>query len=171
MAMAITCMLRHTVTTSCYEIPENISATYFKSLVPVYYPPNADCTEFFVPISLDYEQPEFKQNLRWKDSYELQSFLAALTASPRAKNPEQSPLGDMKRYKGDYEIAASFCTPRKPKGGKEKTVIVATHGIGPARTHWNTPFQPNDYNFVQYAVDKGYSVFFYDRLGCGASSK
>jgi pimeloyl-ACP methyl ester carboxylesterase len=50
-------------------------------------------------------------------------------------------------------------------------VIVATHGIGPARAHWNSPFRPKDFNFVEYAVDKGYSVFFYDRLGCGASTK
>jgi pimeloyl-ACP methyl ester carboxylesterase len=76
----------------------------------------------------------------------------------------------MKQYKGDYEIAASFCTPKKASG-KEKTVILATHGIGPGRSHWNSPFKPDEYNFVQHALEIGYSVFFYDRLGCGASSR
>ncbi|KAH8656684.1 Alpha/Beta hydrolase protein [Tricladium varicosporioides] len=69
-----------------------------------------------------------------------------------------------------YKIAASFCTP-KVKTGKEKTVILATHGIGPARSHWNSPYKPDDYNFVQWATTQGYSVFFYDRLGTGASQK
>jgi pimeloyl-ACP methyl ester carboxylesterase len=94
--------------------------------------------------------------------------LSSLTASLRAGYP--GPFGAKKQYKGDYEIAASFCTPRK-HNGKKKTVIVATHGIGPGRAHWNSPYKPDEYNFVKYALDKGYSVFFYDRLGCGASSR
>ncbi|KAK9482641.1 Alpha/Beta hydrolase protein [Lipomyces starkeyi] len=57
------------------------------------------------------------------------------------------------------------------KNGKEKTVILATHGIGPAHAHWNASVQPDSYNFVQYAIGQGYSVFFYDRLGTGASDK
>ncbi|KAF2472059.1 alpha/beta-hydrolase [Lindgomyces ingoldianus] len=120
-----------------------------------------------VPISIDYEAAEFN-GTQWKNGYDLEDFLTSLTTRPGTTGPP--PLGNKKRFKGSYEIAASFCVPKK-KNGKEKTVIVATHGIGPARTHWNSPFRPQDFNFVQHAMDKGYSVFFYDRLGCGASTK
>lgn len=40
-----------------------------------------------------------------------------------------------------------------------------------SHSYWNTPYEPDNYNFVQYAVNKGYSVFFYDRLGVGGSTK
>ncbi|KAI1283002.1 hypothetical protein F5Y07DRAFT_351583 [Xylaria sp. FL0933] len=40
---------------------------------------------------------------------------------------------------------------------------------GPVRAHWNSPFKPEEYNFFQHAVSKGYPVFFYDRLGKGKS--
>ena len=69
-----------------------------------------------------------------------------------------------------YQIAASFCSP-KTITEKSKTVILATHGIGQARSHWNSPFRPKEYNFVEHAIGQGYSVFFYDRLGQGSSQK
>ncbi|CAI6247338.1 unnamed protein product [Periconia digitata] len=138
------------------------------ALASAYFPPNGLCSDFFVPISIDYEGPEWNAS-RWTTAYQLQDFLSSASASDRANYPPA--LGDMKRFRGSYEIAATFCTPRAPKDGKEKTVIVATHGIGPGREHWNSPYRPDDFNFVKHSLSKGYSVFFYDRLGCGASSR
>ncbi|PVI08560.1 alpha/beta-hydrolase [Periconia macrospinosa] len=138
------------------------------ALASAYYPPNGVCSDFYVPLSLDYEGPEWNAS-RWNNAFELQDFLSTATASARAGYP--LPLGPMKRFQGNYEIAATFCTPRTPKDGKEKTVIVATHGIGPGREHWNSPYRPDEFNFVKHSLSKGYSVFFYDRLGCGASSR
>lgn len=86
--------------------------------------------------------------------------------APDTRAPFKGPLSE----KGSYKIAASFCSPKK-KTSKAKNVIIATHGIGPARAHWNSPFKPEDYNFVQHATAQGYPIFFYDRLGCGASQK
>jgi hypothetical protein len=37
--------------------------------------------------------------------------------------------------------------------------------------YWNSAFQPEKYNFAEYAISQGYSVFLYDRLGTGLSSK
>lgn len=145
----------------------NFSLTGISS-ASAYYPPNGVCSDFYVPLSIDYEGPEWNAS-RWNNAFELQDFLSTATASGRAEYP--APLGAMKRFRGTYEIAATFCTPRTPKDGKEKTVIVATHGIGPAREHWNSPYRPDEFNFVKHSLDKGYSVFFYDRLGCGASSR
>jgi hypothetical protein len=38
-------------------------------------------------------------------------------------------------------------------------------------SYWNSGFEPETYNFVQFAISQGYSVFNYDRLGIRKSSK
>lgn len=38
-------------------------------------------------------------------------------------------------------------------------------------SYWNSGYEPETYNFVQFAVSQGYSVFNYDRVGVGKSSK
>jgi hypothetical protein len=133
-----------------------------------YYPPNANCIEYSIPITITSSNPVFNFT-QWDDDLGLQGFLAVATTRAGAGYP--GVIGGYENVTSDYEIAASFCTPKKPAGGKEKNVILATHGIGPGREHWNSAFKPEEYNFVQHAVNSGYSVFFYDRLGTGLSSK
>ena len=96
------------------------------------------------------------------------NFLAVATT--RQTPNTSSPIVGNTVQKATYNIAASFCSPRKTTD-KSKTVILATHGIGQARSHWNSPFRPEEYNFVQHAIDQRYSVFCYDRLGQGFSQK
>ncbi|KAH7303809.1 Alpha/Beta hydrolase protein [Stachybotrys elegans] len=132
-----------------------------------YYPPAANCQEFNIPVDVAPEVIQF--NLpRWGNDYELVDFLALATTRQTPDSP--SIVGETVTMPATYLIAASFCTPKKATE-KAKTVILATHGIGQARSHWNSPFRPNEYNFVQFAIDQGYSVFFYDRLGQGDSQK
>jgi hypothetical protein len=134
-----------------------------------YYPPNAHCTEYMIPIHVSSNYTVFNFT-HWSDDYALEQFVAGATTRPDVGFP--SIVGGEKTFDADYTIAASFCTPKNPSGsGKEKEVILATHGIGPGREHWNSAYKPETYNFVHYAVDQGYSVFFYDRLGCGLSTK
>ena len=38
-------------------------------------------------------------------------------------------------------------------------------------SYWSLPFDPDTYNFAQRAISQGYSLFMYDRLGVGLSSK
>ncbi|MCJ1379167.1 hypothetical protein MMC17_002267 [Xylographa soralifera] len=141
---------------------------YFKTLAQTYYPPNADCQDYMIPVSIEWDKFVFN-GTEWQDNDGLQDFLSVVTAREPGPN-YPSPLGESTTINGTYQIAATFCSP-KQASEKAKTVIVATHGIGPARNHWNSAFQPDDYNFVQFATNQGYSVFFYDRLGCGASDK
>ncbi|KAI9695059.1 MAG: hypothetical protein M1820_008952 [Bogoriella megaspora] len=61
-----------------------------------------------------------------------------------------------------YTISGTFCQPGK--GGNGKTLI-ATPGGGYDRSYWDPPIQPEKYSFVDYAIERGYSIFFYDRLG------
>lgn len=139
----------------------------FGTLQQTYYPPNADCVDYMIPINIVSDNFVFNYT-KWESDYDLEDFISIATTRVGAMYP--TVLEGPKTENATYKIAASFCTP-KVKLGKEKTVILATHGIGPARSHWNSPYKPNDYNFVQWAAGQGYSVFFYDRLGTGASQK
>ncbi|KAM0337694.1 hypothetical protein ACHAPU_011524 [Fusarium lateritium] len=134
-------------------------------LTQPYYPPNANCWEYKVPVTITSENVVFNFP-DWKDDYALQDFLTAVTTRESAGYP--SPIVGTKNETATYTLAASFCTPKRP--GK-KTIILATHGIGQARTHWNSAYEPDEYNFVQHAISKGYSFWFYDRLGTGESDK
>lgn len=134
-------------------------------LTQPYYPPNANCWEYKVPVTITSENVVFNFP-DWKDDYALQDFLTAVTTRESAGYP--SPIIGTKNETATYTLAASFCTPKR--SGK-KTIILATHGIGQARTHWNSAYEPDEYNFVQHAINKGYSVWFYDRLGNGESEK
>ncbi|KAH7324682.1 Alpha/Beta hydrolase protein [Stachybotrys elegans] len=139
----------------------------FLSLVAVYYPPGAQCREFMIPVEVSSEVVQFNFP-QWGNDFELVDFLAIATTRQTPETP--SPIGDSAVQTNTFRIAASFCSPREPTE-KSKTVIVATHGIGQARSHWNSPLVPDEYNFVQFAISQGYSVFFYDRLGQGFSER
>ncbi|KAM0430078.1 hypothetical protein ACHAPT_006084 [Fusarium lateritium] len=135
------------------------------ALTQPYYPPTADCWEYKVPVTITSENLIFDFP-DWKDDYALQDFLTAVTTRASAGYP--SPIVGTKNETETFTLAASFCTPKK---SSKKTVILATHGIGQARTHWNSAYEPDKYNFVQHAISQGYSVWFYDRLGTGESEK
>ena len=112
---------------SCVCPTANASA-----LTQAYYPPQAACAEFYVPVTFESEDVVFNFP-KWADDFALQDFLAIATTRPSA-NLGSIVLGT-KKARVTRSIAASFCTPKAPNA-KEKTVILATHGIGQARNHW-----------------------------------
>ncbi|KAK8089064.1 hypothetical protein PG997_004025 [Apiospora hydei] len=69
---------------------------------------------------------------------------------------------------GNYSIAATYCEPDCRPG---KTVQVLTHGIAFDRSYWDFPVNNYNYSYVNQAVDRGHSAFFFDRLGLGQSSR
>lgn len=146
------------------EQPEFAASGYVQQ---TYYPPTANCAEFFVPVSIQSDVVQFKFP-RWANDFELVDFLAVATT--RETPNTQSPIGDTIKQNATFQIGASFCSP-KAASDKAKTVILATHGIGQARSHWNSPFRPEEFNFVEFAISQGYSVLFYDRVGQGSSQK
>ncbi|KAH7386902.1 Alpha/Beta hydrolase protein [Phaeosphaeria sp. MPI-PUGE-AT-0046c] len=143
----------------------NSTALATAPLTQPYYPPSANCLEFKVPVTITSENLVFNIP-EWEDDYALQDFLTLVTTRDGADIP--SPVVGTKNETATYNIAASFCTPKEYS---RKTVILATHGIGQPRTHWNAAYEPEKYNFVQHAISQGYSVWFYDRLGLGESEK
>ena len=80
------------------------------------------------------------------------------------------PVSGKQNVTATYNIAGTFCSPKSPSG-REKTVLLATHGIHYDRRYWHSAYKPGEYSFVEAAVARGYSVFVYDRLGTGESQK
>lgn len=132
------------------------------------HPPNGVCTEYSIKVTAT--STGYIWGIpRFKDNYDVVEFLTEIARKDSAE--VFHPLSGVKNVTDTYEVAATFCTPKKTKGGKEKTVLLATHGLGYDRRYWASSYKPEDYSFVDYALDKGYSVFFYDRLGTGQSEK
>lgn len=118
------------------------------ALQQAYYPPAAYCAEFMIPVAFEAETTVFAFP-KWDDDYALEDFLAVATTRPSAML--DSLITGTKTETATRQIAASFCTP-KHKNGKEKTVILATHGIGQARSHWYATYSDlNKYLFNELA--------------------
>lgn len=155
-----------------------------------YVPKGANCVDSIIPVTVSSNNRPWIAP-KWKNNYELIDFLSSATSRPSAGFP--APVGNNTvKQTLSYEIGATFCTPQKP-GNHSNTVLVATHGLGFDRrydyytllsgnmksrklsliitSYWNFPYEPENYNFAEFAINKGYSIFFYDRLGTGISTK
>ncbi|KAH8675429.1 hypothetical protein BX600DRAFT_432011 [Xylariales sp. PMI_506] len=76
-------------------------------------------------------------------------------------------LSHYETVSGSYKIAATYC---EPKAGPGKALQILTHGVGFDRSYWDFPVNNYNYSYVNQALDRGYSTFFFDRLGLGESS-
>jgi len=132
-----------------------------------YVPPGAQCQDYTIPVKVTSDNFPWV-GPTWTDNFGMINFASAASSRTDAGFP--APVGAPVAETASYEIGATFCTPKDPNKNS-RTILLATHGLGFDRSYWNPSFKPSEYNFVQYAIARGYSVFFYDRLGVGASSK
>ncbi|KAK5710027.1 hypothetical protein LTR17_019248 [Elasticomyces elasticus] len=68
-----------------------------------------------------------------------------------------------------YDIFATLCIP--PHGSKASNLQIATHGGGFDSRYWDPSVDPDEHSWVNAALNAGYSILTYDRIGCGQSSK
>ncbi|PVI08011.1 alpha/beta-hydrolase [Periconia macrospinosa] len=132
------------------------------------HPSNGICTDYKISNTLNFEElqwavPPFKNNYDVVDLYSRManrnpSEFITFTSSP--KNVTKT-----------YEIAATFCRPKKGTSGNDTTVLVATHGAGFDKRYWASTYKPEKYSFVYHALEAGYPIFYYDRAGVGASTR
>ncbi|KAL4938487.1 hypothetical protein BDV06DRAFT_225967 [Aspergillus oleicola] len=79
------------------------------------------------------------------------------------------------RIKGDipinqiFTISAQLCVPEDSK--KKGILQIATHGFGFDKRYWDPSIQTEKYSYVDAALNAGYSILTYDRLGVGSSDK
>ena len=68
-----------------------------------------------------------------------------------------------------YDIHVQLCVP--PNGSRKSYLQLATHGAAFDSRYWDSAVEPESHSYVNAALDAGYSILTYDRLGCGQSSK
>lgn len=67
---------------------------------------------------------------------------------------------------GTYGIYSQLCWPRASDAINSTTVQFLNHGAGFDRSYWNAA---PGYSYVDFAADRGYTTFLFDRLGTGLS--
>ncbi|ORY10956.1 Alpha/Beta hydrolase protein, partial [Clohesyomyces aquaticus] len=132
------------------------------------HPSNGICTDYNIA------QEVTSSNSIWAlPKFENNFDIAALNFNVTRKDAATTfaPFPTAQNVTRSYGISATFCSLKTKKSGKEKTVLVATHGLLYDRRYWAPSYLPEKYSFVMYALDRGYSVFYYDRVGTGKSEK
>ena len=160
-------MISNICTTLLYVCIATFSVIQASPIQDKYAPEGGSCHDYDIPINIGSENFPWIAP-KWTDNLGFVDLLSAGATRTTANFP--LPLGAPVHQTAAYRISATFCTPKK-QGKHAKTVLLATHGLGFDRSYWNSPYKPEKYNFAEYALDRGYSIFFYDRLGVGQSSK
>lgn len=142
--------------------------------------PLKSCQEYTIPVTTN------TTNLIWglpklENNFDATTF--SVNLSRWDSNTTFHPISGGARVAASYQISGTFCSPTTEGNG---VVLLATHGFGFDRrcdsllivgvvannflSYWDPSINPGKYSFVDFAIAKGYSVFFYDRLGLGKSS-
>ncbi|CAI6332917.1 unnamed protein product [Periconia digitata] len=128
------------------------------------HPKNGLCTDYTITETVTWSKGI------WNLTKPQNNFdIAALRTSLGALDSHVVPFSGFENATDSYELSGTFCEPVVKNGDKHHTVLLATHGGGYDRRYWASSFRPDEYNFVQFALECGYSVFYYDRLGTGKS--
>ena len=84
------------------------------------------CTTYSIPITVSSTNNIFAY--QFKDDFDLAQFNADLGTRDLAIGFR--PISGQVNSTANYTIAGTFCTPTNRKGGHEKTVLLASHGLG-----------------------------------------
>ncbi|RFU28347.1 hypothetical protein B7463_g8006, partial [Scytalidium lignicola] len=120
------------------------------------------CTDYTISVSVTSSNYAF--STAFEDDFQLIDFLTDATSRD---NSSFHPFTGQVKQTGSYSISGTFCAPTG--GAKKNTVLLLSHGLGFDRSYWHPAISPEKYSFVDFAIGKGYAVFYYDRLGVGES--
>ncbi len=127
----------------------------------------AQCMNYTIPLTVTSDNFVFNIS-KFENNYDVVDVITNIAR--KDSNTTFHPVAGRHNVTATYTISGTFCSPKSPSG-REKTVLLATHGIAYDGRYWNSAYKPEEYNFVEAAITQGYSVFFYDRLGVGKSQK
>ncbi|ELQ40721.1 hypothetical protein MCOR27_006307 [Pyricularia oryzae] len=117
------------------------------------------CRDIRIPVTV--EVPRFLISTRIQDDWDA----VALSFNLTQRNSPSAITGTTAPVKSIYDVGATFC-------GNGSTTLILTHGILESKSYWQPDFpEAEKYDFVSAAVNAGYSVLSYDRIGVGSSSK
>ncbi|KAK5164586.1 uncharacterized protein LTR77_009792 [Saxophila tyrrhenica] len=131
--------------------------------------PQKTCADYDISITVTSENLILGGLPEFEDNYDVADFLSNLGS--RTAAVDFQPVSGIENQTTSYTISATVCSPVDPKAKHRQTVLMATHGLNFDRKYWDPAIQPDKYSFVDFAIERGYSIFFYDRLGVGKSSK
>ncbi|KAH6617582.1 Alpha/beta hydrolase family-domain-containing protein [Chaetomium tenue] len=125
------------------------------------------CIQIEVPVSVDTTAIKWLQP-RVDSSIDAVDWVRYQTTRTSPNNTE-SMMGRIP-VKDTFKINGQLCVP--PKGAARPEILqIATHGGGFDKRYWDAEIKPKEYSYVEAALAEGYSIFTYDRLGTGHSSK
>ncbi|KAJ7102918.1 Alpha/Beta hydrolase protein [Mycena epipterygia] len=126
------------------------------------------CKSFTIPLK-NVSAPSFDLTFEIKTQWDITDW--TINEARRDSSTAFNGIAGPNTVVGDFDISARFCTPSETTT-LAKTVLVMTHGLGADKTYWDPTFVGGErYSLVQAALTAGYSVFHYDRLGTGQSTK
>ncbi|KAJ6558275.1 Alpha/Beta hydrolase protein [Mycena capillaripes] len=126
------------------------------------------CKSYTIPLN-NISAPSFALSFEIKTQWDITDW--TINEARRDSVTAFNGIAGPDSVVGNFDISARFCTPSKPTE-LARTVLVMTHGLGADKTYWDPTFPGGEqYSLVQAALKTGYSVFHYDRLGTGQSTK
>ncbi|KAK0732082.1 Alpha/Beta hydrolase protein [Lasiosphaeris hirsuta] len=125
------------------------------------------CTDLEIPLTVTSTNIGFGLP-KFTTDFDVANFID--TVSSRNTTTSDSVVAAPNNVTANYTISATFCKPKVLPAGRKNTVLLATHGLAFDRSYWDPALDKVKYSFVDAAVGRGYSVFYYDRLGVGKSS-
>lgn len=108
-------------------------ATPAPEVIGISYPKNGICTDYTVKNTITsqnnvYGLPKFRDNFDVAAS--LFNISQLFRQTPEQGSISFNPFSGVENITASYTLAGTFCRPKAQKDGKEKTVLVATHGLG-----------------------------------------
>ena len=130
---------------------------------PVHHHNSRPCVEFLLPIEATAQSAIY-------DVSQINNDIEAMNfAVLRDTWDNQFEIVKNHTISATLDISVQLCVP--PNGSKKDHLQVATHGVAFDKRYWDAPINPSEYSYVANAMNAGYSVLTYDRLGTGKSSK
>ncbi|KAH8655478.1 Alpha/Beta hydrolase protein [Xylariales sp. PMI_506] len=125
------------------------------------------CVQLQIPVPVvatnyHYDQPQVDSNIDAMDwtvnvtTWSSSNFTARITGPVNINRT--------------FDIGAQLCVPLR-NTSKSSILQIATPGLGFGKEYFDVEVDPQQYSYVDAAVNKGYSILSYDRLGTGASEK
>ncbi|KAH6629945.1 Alpha/Beta hydrolase protein, partial [Chaetomium sp. MPI-SDFR-AT-0129] len=125
------------------------------------------CRDFLIPVGVT--APYYDINLSINSDWDLLDYI--INSTRRDSQQTFKPIGGNHSESTNYTIGATFCAPANA-GKASGTVLLLTAGTMVDHSYWDPVFKGSEkYSFVQHALNEGYSVFSYDRLGTGRSTR
>jgi hypothetical protein len=130
---------------------------------------NAVCQDYTIPVTVGPEIYFYNATI-FKNNYDLTDFV--IKSSSVNSTDVFFPVEKHHVVQTFHlEVHGTFCRPANIPAGQKSTAISATHGIGVDGSYQDSSYKPQKYNFIHAAAKQGYSVFYYDRIGNGNSTK